>query len=70
MVTTTLRIDGMSCDTCARAVAAALEKLPGVSRATVTLGERRAVVEHTKSAPAIALMLDAAAEEGYSAIAE
>jgi copper chaperone CopZ len=70
MATTTLRVDGMSCDKCARAVAAALEKIPGVSQATVSLGERRAVVEHTESAPAVALMIDAAAEEGYSAVAE
>jgi copper chaperone CopZ len=69
MVTTTLRIDGMSCDNCARAVAAAFEKVHGVTRATVTLAERRAVVEHSESAT-VSRIIEAATEEGYSAIAE
>ena len=43
--------------------AAALEKVHGVSRATVTLAERRAVVEHSESAT-VARIIDAATDLG------
>ncbi len=41
---TLLRIEGMSCDNCARTVQQALLAVPGVDRATVSLEEKRAVV--------------------------
>ena len=41
---TTLKIDGMSCSHCVRAVFTALGGVDGVSRADVSIG--RAVIEH------------------------
>ncbi len=45
MQTTKLKIDGMSCQNCVRHVQKALQAVPGVASATVTLTEG-AVVEH------------------------
>jgi copper chaperone CopZ len=43
-MTTTARIEGMSCAHCVRAVFTALGGVPGVSRADVSIGQ--AVIEH------------------------
>jgi copper chaperone len=70
MTTTNLRVTGMSCGHCVRAVAEALEGLEGVTKAKVTLEGGRAEVEHdAERAPASALVA-AVREEGYEAEAE
>ena len=44
---TTVRIEGMSCNHCVRAVFTALSGVPGISRADVSIGQ--AVIEHDGS---------------------
>ena len=47
---TVLKIEGMSCDHCVRAVKAALESVTGVKSADVNLKGKSAEVEHTDEA--------------------
>jgi copper ion binding protein len=47
MSTTTLRVNGMSCEHCVKAVTDALRSLPSVSEVTVDLEAGEAVVEST-----------------------
>jgi copper chaperone len=61
-MTTALRIDGMSCDHCVRAVRQALEAVPGVTRAEVEVGAAR--VEGEAAPEALLAAVDA---EGYAA---
>ena len=60
-----LRVAGMTCEHCERAVAAALESVPGVER-VVSVSHRRgeAAVE---GSPDPDLLIAAVAEEGYGA---
>lgn len=46
MTTTTLKIQGMSCEHCVKHVKEVLESLTGVLAANVSLGKGVAVVEH------------------------
>ncbi len=62
-VQTTLKISGMRSVHCARGVYTALASLPGVSSATVVVGE--AVLEHQSDLPAGALD-SAVAAMGYT----
>ena len=43
---TALQIDGMSCGHCAKHVKEALEAVPGVKSAEVSLADKSAAVEH------------------------
>jgi copper chaperone len=61
-MTTALRIDGMSCDHCVRAVKQALEAVPGVTHAEVEVGAAR--VEGEAAPEALLAAVDA---EGYAA---
>jgi copper chaperone len=64
--TTELKIDGMTCGHCVAAVTKALQAVPGVERAEVSLAEGRATVTHEGSLDTKALIA-AVEEEGYSA---
>ncbi len=64
-VTTLLKVSGMSCGHCVRAVKDALEGVAGVREARVSLEEGRAEVEH-EGAPVESLVA-AVREEGYEA---
>lgn len=70
MTRTVLRVDGMSCDHCVKSIATALEGLPGVSAASVSLENERALVDHEESRPTLAEMIAAVEEEGYNASGE
>jgi copper chaperone len=59
---THLRIDGMSCQHCVRAVFTALTPVPGITSADVSIGA--AVIEHDGRATEEALRA-AIAESGY-----
>jgi copper chaperone len=59
---THLRIGGMSCQHCVRAVFTALTPVPGITSAEVSIGA--AVIEHDGRATVDALR-DAIAESGY-----
>ena len=60
-----LKITGMTCEHCVRAVTKALEGVPGVEKADVTLTPGEAVV-HGQASTA-ALLIAAVKEEGYEA---
>ena len=59
-----LKITGMTCGHCARAVTGALKGVPGVKAAEVDLHGGSARVE---GSPDLAALLAAVAEEGYKA---
>lgn len=65
-MTTQLKIDGMTCGHCVAGVKGALEGVPGVQRADVTLEPGQATVEHAESTSVEAL-IEAVVEEGYEA---
>ena len=60
-----LKVTGMTCDHCVRAVTDALKDVQGVAEATVSLQERSASVPGI--AVDIAKLLQAAEEQGYEA---
>jgi copper chaperone len=63
----TLKVDGMTCEHCVRAVARALEGSPGVSRARVDLEQGRAIVDYDEAKTDPRKLAEAVAEEGYTA---
>jgi len=65
MQTTKLNITGMSCQSCVSHTKKALESVPGVHSATVSLEKQEAIVEHEGADPA--KLVEAVVEEGYSA---
>ncbi|MDR2177498.1 MAG: heavy-metal-associated domain-containing protein [Treponema sp.] len=64
---TTLKIEGMSCEHCARHVQEALEGIKGVMSARVTLNTGSADVTHDEHV-SLALMEQAVTEAGYKAV--
>jgi copper chaperone CopZ len=67
MMSTTLNVDGMTCMHCVGAVKKALEQVPGVETAEVSLEKAQAVVTGDADVQA---MVAAIKEEGYSAEAQ
>ncbi|HJQ63003.1 MAG TPA: copper ion binding protein [Burkholderiales bacterium] len=67
MAKTTLKISGMTCQHCVRAVTQALESQEGVSRAEVDLQAGRAEVEYDAGRVTPASLATAVMDEGYSA---
>ena len=66
-MSTTLKVNGMTCMHCVSAVKNALEQLPGVKTAEVSLEKAQAVVTGEADVQA---MVTAIKEEGYSAEAQ
>ena len=66
-MTTTLTIEGMSCEHCVAHVKEALEAIGGVLSAQVNLTKKNALVEHGDSVTADALKA-AVSEAGYEAV--
>jgi copper chaperone CopZ len=66
MTETSLKIEGMTCEHCVRAVRDALLSVEGVQSATVTLEPGQAVVNHEESVSTETL-LAAVREEDYEA---
>jgi copper ion binding protein len=64
---TTLKIEGMSCDHCVKHVTEALEEVPGVNSAKVSLKEKSAAVEHGDGVSLSALKA-AVVEAGYEVL--
>jgi len=64
MSTTTLKVTGMTCGHCVTSVKKALEHVPGVESAEVSLQQGRAVVAGEAEASAL---IHAVQEEGYQA---
>jgi copper chaperone len=67
MTTATLRIEGMSCGHCVKAVTEALEGVDGVERATVDLQAGRAVVDFDESRTTARALANVVMDEGYTA---
>jgi copper chaperone len=62
---TKLKIDGMSCEHCVRAISGALQEVPGVETVVeVSLERGEATVEGSAET---ALLIEAVEEEGYHA---
>ncbi len=66
MKSVTLKIDGMSCDHCVRAVRQALEELPQVDIQSVQIG--RASLRFDGDSTSIERILAAIQEAGYGAV--
>lgn len=65
MARTTLKIQGMSCDHCKRAVEGALNELDGVEKAEVNLQANTASVTYNDKAVKLEDMKKAVEAEGY-----
>lgn len=68
LITTTLRVEGMVCDSCEQAIAAEVGKLPGVESCTADHVAKSAVVRHDPaeaSADAIAAAIE---KLGYTVV--
>lgn len=63
MQTTTLNINGMSCENCVKFVTQALSGVSGVQEVNVSLPEKRALVQHEGAS--VEEMIAAVEEEGY-----
>ena len=61
---TTLKVTGMTCGHCVAAVTKALENIPGVEKAEVSLEKAQAIVSGDADSQA---MVAAVKEEGYQA---
>ncbi len=67
MATATLKVTGMSCDHCVRAVTQALQNTEGVREASVDLKGARATVEYDEGKTNPRALAGAVADEGYPA---
>jgi copper chaperone len=67
MAMATLKVSGMSCQHCVRAVRTALESVEGVSRADVDLEAGRARVEYEEGRTSVQQLESAVLDEGYTA---
>ena len=67
MATATLKVTGMSCDHCVRAVTQALKNTEGVQDATVDLTQARATVQYDDSKTNPRVLASAVMDEGYTA---
>jgi copper chaperone len=67
MATATLKVTGMTCGHCVKAVTEALQSQNGVSRAEVDLTAGRAQVEYDESRVTPRELANVVTEEGYAA---
>ena len=67
MATATLKVTGMTCGHCVKAVTQALENVAGVRAARVDLGAGRATVEYEEGKTTPQALAAAVTDEGYSA---
>ena len=70
MATATFAIGGMHCAACAVRNERTLGKIPGVRKANVNLGTRRARVEFDESAVEEAALRDAVVRNGYEVLSD
>jgi copper chaperone len=67
MVETTLKVEGMTCHHCVQAVTRAIRGVHGVNDVRVDLEAGQAWVEYDAGNASLQRMVDAVAEEGYTA---
>lgn len=65
--TKTINIEGMTCDHCVRTVKKALENVPGVDSAEVSLEKGNAVVRYSNATVLLDDLVRAVNEAGYKA---
>jgi copper chaperone CopZ len=68
MQTTTLKVSGMSCGSCAAHIEKALKALPGVESVAVEISEQRVTVQHRGVAEV--KLAEAVTAEGYEVQSE
>lgn len=68
MQKTTLKIDGMSCGHCQKAVQEGLSAVPGVQNVDVSLDAGTADVTYDEAATDIQAMTDAVVDAGYTVL--
>ncbi len=68
MAKLTLKVAGMTCGHCQKAVEAALAQVPGVFGAVVDLKDARAEVDYDDDAATIEELTAAVAKAGYTAV--
>ena len=68
MTTSTLKVDGMSCEHCVKAVTGAVEALPGVSSVAVDLTAKTVTVEHDPGITDVTKIKAEIEEQGYDII--
>ena len=67
MDTTTLKLSGMSCASCANNIEQAIQTVPGVAKASVNFGAEQATVTYDPQCTDLEVIQDAVREAGYSA---
>lgn len=67
MITTLLRVTGMTCNGCAKHVDGALRAIPGVAAVEVSLAEQRAKVVHDPERSPLPSLVAAVRGAGYEA---
>lgn len=67
MATTTLKVKGMSCEHCVRAVTSALTGTAGVRNAQVDLKAGKAVVDYDEGMTTPRKLANVVTDEGYTA---
>jgi copper chaperone len=67
MATATLKVTGMTCEHCVKAVTNALQETSGVRNAQVDLKAGKAVVEYDETQTGARELANAVMDEGYSA---
>ena len=67
MNTTTLKLRGMSCASCANSIESAIRAIPGVSESNVNFGIERASVTYNSAQTDVAAIQAAVVAAGYSA---
>lgn len=67
MITSLLRVTGMTCNGCVKHVDAALRSVPGVAAVEVMLTEQRAKVVHDPERAPVPILIAAVDGAGYAA---
>jgi len=67
VITTLLRVTGMTCNGCAKHVDGALRAIPGVAAVEVSLAEQRAKVVHDPERSPLPSLVAAVRGAGYEA---
>ena len=70
MHTTTINIQGMTCQGCVSSVKTVLEKLPGISQVEVSLDPALATIHHNSSVTDIRQIKAAIVDAGFEVIDE
>lgn len=70
LTTTTLRVEGMVCDSCEGAIQAALEKLDGVASAAVDHEAKSATIRHDPARASTEAIAAAIEKLGYTVVRE